>query len=410
MSRRKIAPTDSKGYEEITVAIVGNVDSGKSTLTGVLTTGALDDGNGSARSTVFVHKHERETGRTTDIACQPLIDKKHNRIITFVDLAGHENYLKTTAMGLTSSRPDFALICISDKITRSTKEHMGMCISLGIDFAIVFTKIDFVPPDITKGLIASVKRLVETNTLKKIFHIKQVSDLVIPHVIPHICISSKTGENLDLLQELLCVIPKKPQILPEGLVVEHVFNVPGIGTVLSGITGIDISRGTNMLLGPSYTGEFVQVRVRSIHNDYRYEIPVLPKGIRGCVAISGIGREEFKVRRSMLLVHKIPKEISKKFIADVKIYHHPTTIKVGYNIMMHIGALRQPCDVVGIFPADTPLEDIHAGKNIEVNVRSGQKYRFVFAFTKGVNYITKTRLIFREGSVRGVGEVIDIMI
>lgn len=38
---------------EIRVAVIGNVDSGKSTLVGVLTRGMLDDGRGLARSKVM---------------------------------------------------------------------------------------------------------------------------------------------------------------------------------------------------------------------------------------------------------------------------------------------------------------------------------------------------------------------
>ena len=52
---------------EIRVAIIGNVDSGKSTMVGVLTRSMLDDGRGLARSKVFKHGHEELTGRTSSI-------------------------------------------------------------------------------------------------------------------------------------------------------------------------------------------------------------------------------------------------------------------------------------------------------------------------------------------------------
>lgn len=42
----------------IRVAVVGNVDAGKSSLIGTLTTGQLDNGNGSSRRLITVHKHE----------------------------------------------------------------------------------------------------------------------------------------------------------------------------------------------------------------------------------------------------------------------------------------------------------------------------------------------------------------
>ena len=38
---------------DVRVAVVGNVDSGKSTMIGVLTGGDLDDGRGSARKKVL---------------------------------------------------------------------------------------------------------------------------------------------------------------------------------------------------------------------------------------------------------------------------------------------------------------------------------------------------------------------
>jgi GTPase len=58
----------SEEFFEVRVAVVGNVDSGKSTLLGVLTRGQLDNGRGLARTNIFVHKHEIETGRTSSIS------------------------------------------------------------------------------------------------------------------------------------------------------------------------------------------------------------------------------------------------------------------------------------------------------------------------------------------------------
>lgn len=49
------------------IAVVGNVDAGKSTLLGVLTHGELDNGRGHARQRLFRHKHEMESGRTSSV-------------------------------------------------------------------------------------------------------------------------------------------------------------------------------------------------------------------------------------------------------------------------------------------------------------------------------------------------------
>jgi GTPase len=62
-------------YVDLRVAVAGAVDSGKSSLVGVLCHGAggaplLDNGRGSARVRVFRHKHECESGHTSSISLQ----------------------------------------------------------------------------------------------------------------------------------------------------------------------------------------------------------------------------------------------------------------------------------------------------------------------------------------------------
>lgn len=54
----------------IRIAMLGNVDSGKSTTSGVLTSapGQLDDGRGIMRAKVFNYQHEQENGRTSSVA------------------------------------------------------------------------------------------------------------------------------------------------------------------------------------------------------------------------------------------------------------------------------------------------------------------------------------------------------
>ena len=104
--------------KEIRMAVIGNVDFGKSTLVGCLTKGIKDDGRGYARKLVFNCQHETETGRTSSIAEEIIgfkdgkivgagkinekknvawkeIATKSDHFITFLDLCGHEKYLKT---------------------------------------------------------------------------------------------------------------------------------------------------------------------------------------------------------------------------------------------------------------------------------------------------------------------------
>lgn len=103
---------------ETRIAVVGNVDAGKSTMLGVLVKGSLDDGRGKARVNLFRHKHEIESGRTSSVGMEILgfdtmgkviasevpgrklsweeIGKRAAKVISFTDLAGHERYLRTT--------------------------------------------------------------------------------------------------------------------------------------------------------------------------------------------------------------------------------------------------------------------------------------------------------------------------
>ena len=55
---------------ETRIAVVGNVDAGKSSMLGVLVKGDLDDGRGKARVNLFRHKHEIESGRTSSVGME----------------------------------------------------------------------------------------------------------------------------------------------------------------------------------------------------------------------------------------------------------------------------------------------------------------------------------------------------
>lgn len=60
-------PEDSQ-FIDIRIAVLGNVDSGKSTLISVLSYDELDNGQGRARLNLLRHIHEIQTGRTSSIS------------------------------------------------------------------------------------------------------------------------------------------------------------------------------------------------------------------------------------------------------------------------------------------------------------------------------------------------------
>lgn len=103
-------------------------------MLGVLTKGVLDDGRGKARVNLFRHKHEIETGRTSSVGGEILgfdsksraiintkrswdeVTDKAAKVLSFVDLAGHEKYLKTTVFGMTGSAPEFTMLMVTRHI------------------------------------------------------------------------------------------------------------------------------------------------------------------------------------------------------------------------------------------------------------------------------------------------------
>ena len=65
------------------------------------------------------------------------------KVVSFIDLAGHERYLRTTVYGLTAHEPDYVMVVVGANhgITRMTKEHVGMAIALNVPLFVVVTKV-----------------------------------------------------------------------------------------------------------------------------------------------------------------------------------------------------------------------------------------------------------------------------
>ena len=162
--------TKSDDHEEIKIGILGSVDSGKSTLTGVLTHNILDNGRGSARTKILKHPHELESGRTSCIV-QHYIRRKDESSgketsTVLVDLAGHEKYFKTTINGVERNFIDYACVVIGANmgILRMTIEHLILCLSLNLPTFIVISKIDICPENIRENTIKELTKIIKKKT------------------------------------------------------------------------------------------------------------------------------------------------------------------------------------------------------------------------------------------------------
>ena len=437
--------------EELRIGVIGSVDSGKSTLTGVLTKDILDDGRGLARSKILRYPHEKESGRTSSVA-QHFIRKRivkeeiknsnyddkinagekeisdekegfNSREVEhttgFIDLAGHEKYLKTTVSGINRCYIDYACVVIGSNmgVLQMTLEHIGISLSMNIPTFIVMTKIDLAPHSVRQKTYQDILKLLKKKASKRIpilvkdeTGLKRVTqyyndgDYVTP--IPIFQVSSVHGNGIDTLKkyidDLQCY--QNYDFLKNqdaNFVIESTFMIKGIGLVVSGIvrSGI-IKKGDTLHIGP-FGNTFHNVLVKSIHNNFEEPIPQLEAGQSGCFSIkinSKIPIKRNNIRKGARIM-KHPNMYS-SLKAIVKILHHPTTIKKGYQPTIHSGAISQVAKISNI----TDLE----GKEQDY-LRLGDRALVEFKFVYRPEYIQPdTMLIFREGKTKGIGKIVEV--
>jgi len=442
-----IRENDNNNYIELKIGVAGNVDSGKSTTIGTLTKGILDDGRGKARLHVFNYKHEINSGRTSSIGHQIMgYDKNGNiintkldkqnawtditsqsvKLISFFDLAGHEKYLRTTIYGLSSLCPDYCLIMIGANmgINHMTREHIGLCINLKIPFIILVTKIDIVPDNILEETMQKINNICKNRIRKIPYIIKNISDIInviknikSDSIIPIMQISNVSNFNIDLLKKLFNLLPIRndfSQYINKNveLLIDNTYSVTGHSTIVSGLLKSGkIKVNDNLLIGPFSDSTYKQVKVRSIHLNYR-DLKEAKPGSFICLSLKNITRKEIK--KGMILITDDNKLIIsvKKFIAQIHILHSPTTIKDGYQPFIHIDHVRQSVKLTNIKKIESMNEnnDIIYSKDEDIILRTGDKAIVQLEFIIKPEYIKPgMRIIFREGKVRAVGKVIELL-
>ncbi|XP_057655340.1 GTP-binding protein 1 [Diorhabda carinulata] len=423
--RRVLDQTD---FLEIRVAVVGNVDAGKSTLLGVLTHGELDNGRGHARQRLFRHKHEMESGRTSSVGNDILgfdekgnivnkpehgsldwvkICEKSSKVITFIDLAGHEKYLKTTVFGMTGHAPDFGMLMVGANagIIGMTKEHLGLALALSVPVFVVVTKIDMCPANILQDNLKMLVRILKSPGCRKVPVMVKTSDDVVlsatnfvsERLCPIFQVSNVTGENLLLLKTFLNLLTTRMEYHenePAEFQIDDTYSVPGVGTVVSGTTlkGV-IKLNDILMLGPDPLGRFQQIAVKSIHRK-RMAVKEVRAGQTASFALKKIKRSQ--IRKGMVMVSPaLNPQACWEFEGEILVLHHPTTISSRYQAMVHCGSIRQTASIVSM------------SKDC---LRTGDKALIHFRFIKHPEYVTPgQRMVFREGRTKAVGNVIRIL-
>ena len=445
-------------YTELVIDIVGNVDSGKSSLCGILShpqirqfinymknninqidskdstnckdstefnktpnkeninkesiLEILDDGNGSARSRIVKLQHEKSSGRTSSITYYPIVFNEYNqipKIVSLVDLAGHEQYLKTTITGIISSYPEYGLVLIAKAITHMTREHFAILASIGIPVLFILTKHDIISSKIINENIKNIETMSKRfgRSLLEIKNTDDTNQCIDNNnkIYGFVRVSNKTGMGIPILLDYISKIKQKPKNLINGFAIDRFYyNITGFGMVATGITGTTIKKGDNMVLGPFEGNLYIHVKIRTIHDDFKNFVDILPSGFRGCLCIKFDDAFKSFLRVGMVITHKKSDVNSvKKFEAHVAIFRGKSSnIKIGYNSYINVGLTRGAIKFNRIRDKDT-------GADIDV-LNTAKHAHIDLEFMSGYACLNiNDRFLFRSHRTHGIGKVVALI-
>ncbi|KAG1737668.1 P-loop containing nucleoside triphosphate hydrolase protein [Suillus lakei] len=458
----RLPPPSIELVPEVRCAVVGNVDSGKSTTLGVLTRGPLDDGRGRARVALFRHKHEIETGRTSSVGMEILgfstagtpvlpnilpsadadvirrdklgwdeISAQSAKIVSFSDLAGHERYLKTTLYGLTSGAPSCVILMVGANagLIGMSKEHLAIALALSVPIVVCITKIDMTPPNILNETTKQVVKILKSPGCRKTPVFVNSMEVAIESsqtfaqhkLCPIFRISNVTGEGLDCFRTFLNLLPSSEADTetftvdqPLEYSVTDVWSVPYVGTVVNGILNSgSVKTGDSVLFGPDSNGHFQSTVVRSMQRK-RADVATAEAG--QCVALAlkrvkRAGRQKGpilprKVNIAFAIIFAITRThrdstATRQFEGQVLILYHNTTMQRNYQAMLHCGvSSRLFRQTVRIISMDNP----------EGVLRTGDRATVQFEFISQPEFVkVGMKLLFREGKTKGLGVITRLL-
>lgn len=451
---------------EIGIAVVGSVDSGKSTLIGTLVSNKLDDGNGLNRSIVSGHNHEIKSGKTSSISVHSMKKYQGNNSVVLIDLCGHEKYLKTTLYGIMGYYPDYAVVIIGANrgILQMTREHTKILHHLKIPMIIALTKIDLIeniclgtdknPEEMLINLVGDIKKIyakgnydvMDMNDIENNSGIDTVYS-VVPNTkqIPLFKISSKTGRGLDLFKSYISRLPKnktvitcpladqillsnpnkKQSINPYIFYVEKVYCPNGIGWVVSGILRCSdptsyLSVGTTCYLGP--VAEQTNIKIWSIHNYYKEKVDKIYSGQRACLAVRSDKRLTYKMfRKGTILTNNLDiiKYASYKYKAVIKLLSHPSTVRDNFSPVIHCATIRQSARITILEIKSKPVKKQQT-KLVDDGINSTDGIKHICPGDTAVICLEfkfypeiiepNENFFLREGLCLGVGTILEPMI
>jgi selenocysteine-specific elongation factor len=256
----------------IIVGTAGHIDHGKSALVRALT------GTDPDRL-----PEEKRRGITIDLGFADL--ELDDLRIGFVDVPGHERFIKNMLAGAHGIDLLALVIAADEGVMPQTREHFDICRLLGISSGlVVITKRDLVDEEMLVLVEDEARELIAGSFLEN---------------APVVAVSSRTGAGLDDLKlrltELGRSIPPRPVDYVMRLPIDRAFSMKGFGAVVTGtlISG-KITEGDELALLPP--GVNVRVRGLQVHNTSVHEAHA---GQRTAVNLAGI--DTAQIERGMVL-------------------------------------------------------------------------------------------------------------
>lgn len=225
---------------ELNIGIIGHVDHGKTTLTQMLTGKFTDEHSEELKRGIsirlgYADLDIRKCPKCKEPLCYTTLNKcmdhgsdtVHQRMISIVDLPGHETLMATVLSGASMIDGAILVIAANEECPQpQTAEHLSVLNISGIkNILIVQNKIDLVD---------------EKQAQKNYNQIKEFVKGSIAENVPIIPVSAQHRVNIDLLLEAvldIMTIPKKDEMKNPKLYVARSFDVNKPSTLTEKLVG-----------------------------------------------------------------------------------------------------------------------------------------------------------------------------
>lgn len=297
---------------DIIVGTAGHIDHGKTALVKALTGVDADR-----------LPEEKERGITIDIGFAEL--DLGNVRIGFVDVPGHERFVKNMLAGASGIDLVLLVVAADAGVMPQTREHFEICRLLGIKSGlIVLTKSDLVDAELLELVELEVAELVEKSFLEN---------------APLIQVSAKTGAGIEQLKEHLktiaAKIPARKNETTARLPIDRAFSVKGFGAVVTGtlVSGEIVEAGEMEILP---IGKKVRIRGLQTHGK---AVTTAHAGQRTAVNLGGI--EHSEIVRGMVLTEQGILRSTQIFDAEIEVLKDAKkSLKSRQRVRVHIGTIE----------------------------------------------------------------------